>query len=239
MTVIFFLLWYGYDPDRAVKYEIVYTLLTVSTNLILTSLIVFRTLRTCHTLSKVLPAKRIQLYTGVVAILIESAVPPSIFGIITAGLLLARESLADQPSEGVMICYNTFVGLFYIFCVRPNLQILLSQGMTFGSPPQTLSPHMIIFRVTTGRSLPNYPSTTSNLFFDPIEFARPTTESSFPLSPLNVRKINRNSEADVERPGADTAHAIPAPPATGQISEVIEFVEERRDEVRIDEALKL
>jgi hypothetical protein len=99
---------------------------------------------------------------------------------------------------------------------------------------------MIIFRVTTGRSLPNYPSTTNNnLFFEPIEFAHPTTESSFPLSPFNVRKINRNSETDVERPGADTAHAIPAPPTTSQMSEVIEFVEERRDEASIDKALKL
>jgi hypothetical protein len=132
---VFFLLWYGYDPDRAVKYESAYTLLTVLTNMFVTCIIAFRVLRARRTLSKLIPMKDVRLYTGLVAILIESALPPSIFGIITAGLLLARQNSTAQPTEGLMISYNTFIGLFYIFCVSPSPQTVPSQETLANSIP--------------------------------------------------------------------------------------------------------
>ncbi|KAJ2918874.1 hypothetical protein MD484_g1510, partial [Candolleomyces efflorescens] len=56
-------------------YELARVFLTVLTNLMVTSLISFYLIVARRELSKVLPGKDLNLYTGVVAILIESALP--------------------------------------------------------------------------------------------------------------------------------------------------------------------
>jgi hypothetical protein len=111
------------DSVRFRKYAIANTLLTVSTNVTVTTLITFHVLRARRTLAKILPLQDIRLYTGVVAILVESALPPSIFGIITAALMLRQDALTVPPSEGFLICFSTLSALFYIFCVSPSLQV--------------------------------------------------------------------------------------------------------------------
>jgi hypothetical protein len=131
-----------HDSVRAGKYTIANNLLTVSTNVTVTTLITFHVLRARRTLAKILPLQNIRLYMGVVAILIESALPPSIFGIITAALSLHRDALAIPPSEGLLICYETFAALFYIFCVSPSLQVVFLQRSLVDSPPSdTLTPN--------------------------------------------------------------------------------------------------
>ncbi|KAJ2915205.1 hypothetical protein MD484_g5199, partial [Candolleomyces efflorescens] len=138
------------------------TFLTVSTNIIVTSLITFRLVRARRALVKILPAADVHVYTGVIAILVESAAPLAIFGIIAA---------IFQELSGS-------AGLFYSF--------------------SGLSPHMIIFRVTTGRSFTDFPSPGKNgILSNHIQFARQTAESSFLQSTLN-RELGRTLDQDTE-----------------------------------------
>ncbi|RXW16524.1 hypothetical protein EST38_g9320, partial [Candolleomyces aberdarensis] len=69
-------------------------------------------------------------------------------------------------------------GLFYSFCA--------------------LSPHMIIFRVTTGRSFTKFPSVKDGVVTNPMQFAHRTAESNFLQSTLN-REFGRNHDADTEQ----------------------------------------
>ncbi|KAJ2924158.1 hypothetical protein H1R20_g12937, partial [Candolleomyces eurysporus] len=149
------------------------SLLTVSTNVVVTSLITFHLLRARRTLSKLLPSKDMRLYTGIVAILIESALPVTIFGIIQAAL-----AHTSNRSEVEVVCLSVFDGLFSAFCA--------------------LSPHMIIFRVTTGRSFTRFPSVKNSVLSNPLQFAHETTESSFMQSSFN-REFGRQTDSYPEQ----------------------------------------
>jgi hypothetical protein len=105
------------------KYDTANILLLVATNVTVTTLITFHVLRARRTLLNILPLEDIRLYTGVVAILIESALPPSILGIITAALLMAWNV---PPSAELAICYYTVSSLFFIFCVSSRLHVVSS-----------------------------------------------------------------------------------------------------------------
>jgi hypothetical protein len=97
------------------------TFLTVSTNIIVTSLITFRLLRARRALEKVLPSADMRVYTGVIAILVESAAPLSIFGIIAAILQQLYTQSYGPPEYYVLD--TLFEGLFYSFCVSSNNQL--------------------------------------------------------------------------------------------------------------------
>jgi hypothetical protein len=129
--------------NRGRQYVSAYTLLTVITNLIATGVIVFQLLRARRALSDQLSSKDIQLYTGAVAILIESALPLSIFGVVTGAMMLALDARTQRPSPSLLTCYNTFSGLFFAFCVSLDLQISVSlQRMLVDVPSlDTLTPH--------------------------------------------------------------------------------------------------
>jgi hypothetical protein len=96
--------------------------LTVLTNVLVTTLITVRLLSARHTLSKVFSKKHLQLYTGVVVILIESALPLTAFGVIVGALLLAIASNLPPPA-GYQVCLDIFYGLFYSFCVSSRVQV--------------------------------------------------------------------------------------------------------------------
>ncbi|KAJ2926143.1 hypothetical protein H1R20_g10959, partial [Candolleomyces eurysporus] len=165
--------------DSHVNYSVASTLLTVSTNIIVTTLITIRLLRARRTLTKLLPSADVRVYTGVIAILIESAAPLALFGLITAVTILGQiTGTMNDSSEGVIVCMVLFDGLFYSFCA--------------------LSPHMIIFRVTTGRSFTKLPSAKDGVPTNPLQFARQTAEFSFLQSTLN-RKFGQNRDADTEQ----------------------------------------
>ena len=102
----------------ATRYSAASTFLTVSTNVVVTSLITFRLLIARRNLSKLMPTADARLYTGVISILIESAAPLTVFGII--GAILQQVDAYDtriQKSPAYFVCLNVFVGLFYSFCV--------------------------------------------------------------------------------------------------------------------------
>jgi hypothetical protein len=97
------------------------TFLTVSTNIFVTSLITFRLLRARRALAKVLPSVDMRVYTGVIAILVESAAPLTIFGIVAA--ILQQSSAKSNNSPGYYVCQVLFDCLFYSFCVSSNNQL--------------------------------------------------------------------------------------------------------------------
>ncbi|KAJ2936312.1 hypothetical protein H1R20_g772, partial [Candolleomyces eurysporus] len=152
-------------------------MLIVLTNIIVTTLITNRLLRARRRLVKLLPSADVQVYIGVIAILIESAAPLTILGIILAALAL-RDLVIPQGSGGIIACGRLFEALWYSFC--------------------GLSPHMIIFRVTTGRSFTNFPLAKDGVVTNPIQFAHRTAESSFLQSALN-REFGRNRDANTEQ----------------------------------------
>ncbi|KAJ2917986.1 hypothetical protein MD484_g2439, partial [Candolleomyces efflorescens] len=139
-------------------------MLTVATNLIVTTLIAVHLIRARRTLSKLIPSSDMKLYTGIVAILIESALPLSVFGIIAGVLTQVSLVRSIALAKGFSVSYHFFAGLFYWFC--------------------TLSPHMIIFRVTTGRSFTKFPTIKGGGLSRPIAFAQHTAGSSFLESSL-------------------------------------------------------
>ncbi|KAJ2921895.1 hypothetical protein H1R20_g15197, partial [Candolleomyces eurysporus] len=178
--VLFFMTAYTTDEgDSTINYLVASTLLTVSTSIIVTTLISIRLLRARRTLAKLLPSADVRVHTGVIAILIESAAPLTIFGIIAAIIIVTRVAGTIYKSpEGIIVCGPLFNGLFYSFCA--------------------LSPHMIIFRVTTGRSFTKFPSVKDGVLTNPIQFAHRTAESSFLQSTLN-REFGRNRDYDTEQ----------------------------------------
>ncbi|TFK21424.1 hypothetical protein FA15DRAFT_624011 [Coprinopsis marcescibilis] len=143
--------------------RVAWIFLLVSTNIIITALISFRLLRARSRLAKLLPDRTntLDTYSGVIAILIESAAPLSIFGLAFASNMIYSFNNATIPSE---LAQYILAGLFYSFTA--------------------LSPQMIIFRVTTGRSWlsnPNFHNASGDsILSKPIVFAQHTpAEQSF------------------------------------------------------------
>lgn len=173
--------------DNTLKYGVASTYLMVSTNIVATSFITFRLLRARRALAKLLPSADMHIYTGVIAILIESAAP------------LIAAILAGSPhpkSQGHNAWDVLFQGLFYSFCISACSQDF-RQWYRVDSTEKALSPHMIIFRVTTGRSFTKLPTAKDgNVVSSPIQFAEP----SFLRSTLN-REFGRNPDPDIERDG--------------------------------------
>ncbi|RXW11542.1 hypothetical protein EST38_g14312 [Candolleomyces aberdarensis] len=125
--------------------------------MVLTSLIAFRLVRARSIFSELLPSADMRHYTGVVAILIESALP---LGLIT--VILQQNG---KPRTSLSAGYSVCGALFYLFC--------------------SLSPHMIVFRVTTGRSFTKFPSGKDGVLSNPLQFADHAAESTFLQSGLN------------------------------------------------------
>jgi hypothetical protein len=97
------------------------TFLTVSTNIVVTSLITFRLLRARRALAKVIPSADMRVYTGVIAILVESAAPLTIFGIVAA--MVQQVDTKSIRSPGFYVFDFLFQGLFYSFGVSSNHQL--------------------------------------------------------------------------------------------------------------------
>ncbi|TFK22032.1 hypothetical protein FA15DRAFT_623113 [Coprinopsis marcescibilis] len=103
-----------------------YLFLSVSVNCMATALISFRLLRIRRQLSQVLSKQDLRIYLGIIAILVESALPLSVAGI-------AFAILSTPSASGAVTVARTTVLLIWFSL-------------------NALCPQMIIFRVTTGRS---------------------------------------------------------------------------------------
>ncbi|KAJ2928346.1 hypothetical protein H1R20_g8754, partial [Candolleomyces eurysporus] len=106
----------------ALVYESAYAFLTVSTNLLITSLISFYLLNERRKFFAFLPPKELKMYTGVVAVLIESGLPLTIFGIVYAASLVVDPAKgspegANERYAANFVMFDIFGYLFYAFTV--------------------------------------------------------------------------------------------------------------------------
>ncbi|KAJ3512595.1 hypothetical protein NMY22_g15284 [Coprinellus aureogranulatus] len=139
---------------------------TVAFNILVTVLIAHRLIRSRQELKGVLPGRDMRVYTGATAILIESALPLSLTGIgyaILAGLSIKGDG-------------NPFVGMTFL-----NLFNLLYTSFN------QLSPTLIIFRVTTGRSWTS----------DFNETIMTTSSGEKRHGTLNFRHTNRDEQEEL------------------------------------------
>lgn len=107
----------GDNPNVNSKHEAAWIFLNVATNVMVTVLISFHLLVARHTWSDFLPSKRLSLYNGVISILIESALPLSLFGLVYASLLVAK---TQETTRGIAMFQSTqtvFSFLYYAFTV--------------------------------------------------------------------------------------------------------------------------
>ncbi|KAJ2929014.1 hypothetical protein H1R20_g8084, partial [Candolleomyces eurysporus] len=179
------------DADR---YTIAWVTLIAVTNIIVTVLIASYLIRARRTLSKALPMRDMRIYTGVAAILTESALPLAFFGIVAVVMNLA---VPDKRDLGALVVGTISEGLFWSFT--------------------GLAPHMIIFRVTTGRSWLKFPTVKDGAISNPIKFAHQTAESSF-FMPSRHHQFGRNlDEVEEQRDQAsNTDGSSPSRESEGQ-----------------------
>ncbi|TFK21639.1 hypothetical protein FA15DRAFT_597519 [Coprinopsis marcescibilis] len=108
--------------------------LNVATNVLLTSIIASRIMATHRQLAKSLPAKHLAIYPTAVRILIESALPLSVAGVVQGAVILASTPWAEYKGDrNAAVAALGATSLVYYALLA-------------------ISPQIIIFRVTIGRS---------------------------------------------------------------------------------------
>lgn len=143
---------------------VTYIMLSVGTNIQVTALILSRLFHTRRSLTQVLPASQVsKIYGEATAVLIESAAPLALFGVCSAAMVITRLHASDHvgiPIQARFVVADfTLSSVYYSFCA--------------------LSPQMIIFRVTTGRTSKNTQETKARTIpSQPIEFARELNTTS-------------------------------------------------------------
>jgi hypothetical protein len=110
------------NAELAASINAATTFLTVSTNIVVTSLITFRLLRARCALATVLPSVDMRVYTGVIAILVESAAPLTVFGIVAA--IMQQLYPRSNKSPGYYVFEALSECFFYSFCVSSNNELL-------------------------------------------------------------------------------------------------------------------
>ncbi|KAH6906852.1 hypothetical protein BKA70DRAFT_399566 [Coprinopsis sp. MPI-PUGE-AT-0042] len=147
---------------------VTYIMLSVGTNIQVTALILFRLFNTRQSLAQILPGTELsQMYSDTSAVLIESAAPLAVFGLCAAAMVITRiHAEAPIPIQArFVIADYTLSSVYYSFCA--------------------LSPQLIIFRVTTGRTWKNARETRpKGALSQPIEFAHGVNTSSTGTAPL-------------------------------------------------------
>ncbi|TFK17623.1 hypothetical protein FA15DRAFT_710627 [Coprinopsis marcescibilis] len=108
--------------------------LSILVNVMIPALICFRILQARRTIVRLLPSKYLTVYTRVVAVLVEAAVPIAVFGLGYAIALVVSQENKSMTSGSVRKeIVNQFFATGYFMFVA-------------------LSPQMIVYRVITGRS---------------------------------------------------------------------------------------
>ncbi|KAG2003731.1 hypothetical protein CC2G_004313 [Coprinopsis cinerea AmutBmut pab1-1] len=118
------------------------SMFTFLTNVTATSLIAYKLIRAHRDFSKSVPGRNVGVYRTVTRILIESALPLSLFGFLFAlfGVLQLVYVTKSPASALPFLTASMVVGIFYT---------------NFAA----LAPQLIIFRVTTGRSFVRHDET--------------------------------------------------------------------------------
>ncbi|TFK17622.1 hypothetical protein FA15DRAFT_604722, partial [Coprinopsis marcescibilis] len=120
------------DPYIGRKLHTAFTLLSAILNISMTFLLCFRLLRARKSMSEAFSRSHLKVYSRMAIILIEAALPVTIFGVGQAILLILPEADSAIEESKRYITLMVFAGLYFLSA--------------------TLAPQIIIFRVTTGRS---------------------------------------------------------------------------------------
>ncbi|TFK20088.1 hypothetical protein FA15DRAFT_647503 [Coprinopsis marcescibilis] len=134
---------------------------SVSFNVATTVLIAFRLILSNNRFNAALPSRKSNVLSNTVIVLVEAALPVTVFG-------LFYVAVTAPPPATTPVAFRPFLGL-----------IFSSLYFSF----MALSPQLIIFRVTTGRSWanapgknPNIENTTVPYFSRPLQFQVHQTE---------------------------------------------------------------
>ncbi|TFK30160.1 hypothetical protein FA15DRAFT_690794 [Coprinopsis marcescibilis] len=156
-------------PQGSIQYNIAgegtRTTLNVVTNVMITAFIAVKLFKAQRRLAKLLPERRGGVYRVVNSILIESALPLSLFGVAHAVVILIElaPDLPDRDFLNIIPAKAVFALLYHTFVA--------------------LSPQMIIFKVTTGKSWMGTQDSTKDIFSGPIAFAHNTaSDRSFNIA---------------------------------------------------------
>ena len=109
-----------------VTYASLWALTSVATNVSVTSLIAYRLITARRRIATLNPGRDISAFTGVVAILIESAFPLSVLGIAYA-VNLANTKPRNSPEVGKEAASYILSSLYFAFLVRRSLTHRLSE----------------------------------------------------------------------------------------------------------------
>lgn len=123
------------------KHEAAWIFMNVATNVMVTALISFHLLITRSSLSQIIPSKQLTLYHGVVAILIESALPLSVFGVIYASMLVGTVQEETKSLAMFDSARTVFSFLYYAFTVSLRLPCYSASELTLVDPGYCTSSH--------------------------------------------------------------------------------------------------
>ncbi|TFK24038.1 hypothetical protein FA15DRAFT_756792 [Coprinopsis marcescibilis] len=149
------------------------TLVPVIFNIITTLLIVGRLAKWMRDIQKVLRSKKFPVYRGALAILIESALPLAVFGLCSGVTSIVKYRTEHQyatpvfggPGQETLEEKAALVDLGAMqYAVDMTFQMLYNAAAV-------LSPQLLIFRVTTGRSFTHSSQVTASTFSGPIIFS--------------------------------------------------------------------
>lgn len=100
--------------QRSYNREAIWVFLNVSTITLVTGLISYQLLASRKALARVLPSKDLKLYTGVVAMLIESVLPLSMVGLVYASVLVSNP---NSPTVASQVSTNILTFMYYALMV--------------------------------------------------------------------------------------------------------------------------
>ncbi|TFK22293.1 hypothetical protein FA15DRAFT_644395 [Coprinopsis marcescibilis] len=122
----------------AISMECARNILSVATNIIITFIICHRLMSSHKRWAESLPTKRLVVYSAAMRILVESALPLSVAGIVQAGLQIVPVTLGGRISD--------YTGNRNALIVAMSTSSLIYYALL------AIAPQMVILRVTTGRS---------------------------------------------------------------------------------------
>lgn len=189
------MLWIDVYPGWSIDYSVAWISLTAALNALITATISFRLLVTYYKNKEFLPSTSSKLYLGVVAILVEAALPLAVLGIVLAAFINeSRGAGASKPHQGI------FRILYFFFLA--------------------ISPQMIIFRVATGRAVgkdskgnpTTAPNMSTGLEFNPTSSPRDTStlgQSNGDRKKQSLRSKSQglSSRGTVMREPSDQVHS--------------------------------
>lgn len=139
-------------PDVRVNAS-AWTFLTIAMNVMVTALISLRLLVTSRSIGKLMPSRGTSYYAGVIAVLIEAALPLTFFGLGYAISLVVDAGITTASVSRWQIVNGLFAALYFTFVVSDWTSFdEFWDNMLIPVSVKAISPQMIIFRVTTGRS---------------------------------------------------------------------------------------